>query len=68
MTGDQLTDVDPSSVRVSVYRNLRTSDWSIKAAERMGDVSRMAALNRYAKSPDKVVETARPASQVCGGP
>jgi hypothetical protein len=36
MTIDQLTDVDPFGVRVSVYRNLRASGWSIKTAERVG--------------------------------
>jgi len=34
----QLTDIDPHSVRVSVYKNLRTNGWSIKTAERVGDV------------------------------
>jgi len=34
----RLTDIDPFSVRVSVYRNLRTAGWSIKTAERVGDV------------------------------
>jgi hypothetical protein len=33
-----LTDVDPYSVRVSVYRNLRTGGWSIKTAERVGEI------------------------------
>jgi hypothetical protein len=33
-----LTDIDPHSVRVDVYKNLRTGGWSIKTAERVGDV------------------------------
>lgn len=38
MTVDVLAGVDPFSVRVSVYKNLRTGGWSIKTAERVGDV------------------------------
>lgn len=38
MTVDQLTDVDPFSVRVSVYRNLRTGGWSIKTAEKIREI------------------------------
>ena len=34
----RLGDVDPFSVRVSVYKNLRNGLWSIKTAERVGDV------------------------------
>ncbi|MEC4763804.1 hypothetical protein VT930_11885 [Mycobacterium sherrisii] len=34
----QLTSVDPFSVRVSAYMNLRTDGWSVKTAERCGDV------------------------------
>jgi protein subunit release factor A len=37
MTIHQLTDVDPFSVRVSVYRNLGTGGWSVKTAERVGE-------------------------------
>jgi hypothetical protein len=33
-----LGHVDPYSVRVSVYRNLRTGGWSIKTAQRVGEV------------------------------
>ena len=34
----QLGDIDPRAVRVSVYKNLRNGLWSIKTAERVGDV------------------------------
>jgi len=34
----QLSDIDPFSVRVSVYKNLRNGMWSIKTAERVGDI------------------------------
>ena len=33
-----LTDVDPYSCRVSVYRNLRSKCWSIKTAEKVADI------------------------------
>ncbi len=33
-----LGPIDLYSVRVSVYKNLRNSLWSIKTAERVGDV------------------------------
>jgi hypothetical protein len=33
-----VTSIDPHSVRVSVYKNLRTGGWSIKTAERINDV------------------------------
>lgn len=35
----QFPCVDPFSVKVSVYKNLRTDGWSIKTAERVGDVA-----------------------------
>ena len=38
MTVYRVADVDPYACRVSVYRNLRTGGWSIKTAERIGDV------------------------------
>jgi len=34
----RLNDIDPFSVRVSVYRNLRTGGWSIKTAERVSEI------------------------------
>jgi hypothetical protein len=37
MTVHRLGDVDPLSVRVSVYRNLHTGGWSIKTAEKVGE-------------------------------
>jgi hypothetical protein len=38
MTIHRVTDIDPFSVRVSAYRNLRAGGWSVKTAERVGAV------------------------------
>jgi hypothetical protein len=38
MTVHRVANVDPYACRVSVYRNLRTGGWSIKTADRIGDL------------------------------